>query len=52
MGDKTKEQLLEELSWGLKSPFSMFSETIRQSAPQPDRFNKAVVFLCVEVVEK
>jgi len=29
---------------GLKSPFSMFSETTRQSAPQPDRFNKAVVF--------
>jgi AraC family transcriptional regulator len=29
---------------GLKSPFSMFSGIARQSAPQSDRFSKAVIF--------
>ncbi|WP_372998831.1 hypothetical protein [Lutispora sp.] len=29
---------------GLKNPFSMFSGTTRKSAPQPDYFNKAVIF--------
>lgn len=28
----------------LKNPFSMFSEIARQNAPQPDCFNKAVIF--------
>lgn len=28
----------------LKNPFSMFSGITRQSAPQPDRFNRAVIF--------
>lgn len=28
----------------LKNPFSMFSGITQQSAPQPDRFNKAVIF--------
>ncbi len=28
----------------LKNPFSMFSGITRQSAPQPDSFNKAVIF--------